>query len=118
MTVETADATGEASEQSLGGVLSPRYRWISIGMFALIFLAAFEAMAVTAVMPAVAIDLDGQSLYALAFAGPLAVSVVGMIVAGTASDRSGPRLALYTSVALFVRGARSWRASPPTCGSS
>ena len=104
MTVETADATGEASEQSHGGVLSPRYRWISIGMFALIFLAAFEAMAVTAVMPAVAIDLDGQSLYALAFAGPLAVSVVGMIVAGTASDRSGPRLALYASVALFVAG--------------
>ncbi len=103
MTIETSTASGGVPvvrERLLG----PRYRWVSIGMFALVFLAAFESMAVTAVMPAVAADLDGRALYALAFAGPLAVSVIGMIVAGNAADRGGPRLALYTSVALFVVG--------------
>ncbi|WP_448003007.1 MFS transporter [Agromyces bauzanensis] len=104
MTVDGANLTGEIPVPVRERVLGPTYRWISIGMFTLVFLAAFESMAVTAVMPAVAADLDGQSLYALAFAGPLAVSVIGMIVAGNAADRGGPRLALYTSVALFVAG--------------
>ena len=36
------------------GPLSKPYRWLSIGMFSIIFLAAFEAMAVTTIMPLVA----------------------------------------------------------------
>lgn len=103
MTVEK-DATRENPVPARQSVLSAEYRWISIGMCALVFLAAFEAMAVTAVMPVVAAELDGRSLYALAFAGPLAVSVIGMTVAGNASDRGGPRIALYSSVVLFVIG--------------
>jgi MFS family permease len=103
MTVETTSETGAVPVEH-ETLLGARYRWVAIGMFALVFLAAFESMAVTAVMPAVAADLDGRALYALAFAGPLAVSVIGMIVAGNAADRGGPRLALYTSVALFVVG--------------
>ncbi len=104
MTVERANTTGEMPVPIRESLLSARYRWISIGICALVFLAAFESMAVTAVMPAIATELDGQSLYALAFAGPLAVSVIGMIIAGNASDRGGPRLALYSSVACFVIG--------------
>lgn len=95
-----ANPHAAAAERLLG----PRHRWTAIGMSALIFLAAFESMAVTAVMPAVAAELDGTALYALAFAGPLAVSVIGMIVAGNAADRGGPRLALLGSVVLFVIG--------------
>lgn len=105
MTVDaTTTPTGRIPLPPRERVLGPTYRWISIGMCTLVFLAAFESMAVTAVMPAVAAELDGQALYALAFAGPLAVSVIGMIVAGNAADRGGPRLALYASVALFVVG--------------
>jgi MFS family permease len=104
MSVEQADATAEVPIQNRQSVLSAEYRWISIGICALVFLAAFEAMAVTAVMPAVAAELDGRQLYALAFAGPLAVSVIGMIIAGNAADRGGPRVALYSSVVLFVIG--------------
>jgi MFS family permease len=85
-------------------VLSPRYRWISIGMCALIFLSAFESLAVTTIMPTVSVLLHGESLYALAFAGPLAVSVVGMVLAGNWSDRRGPRGALLASVLLFTIG--------------
>jgi MFS family permease len=73
-------------------------------MCVLILLAAFESLAVTTVMPGVSAVLHGRHLYALAFAGPLAVSVVGMVLAGTWSDRRGPRPVLYASVVLFVVG--------------
>jgi MFS family permease len=86
------------------GVLAPRYRWVSIGMCLLVTLAAFEALAVTTIMPAVSRELDGAALYAFAFAGPLAVGVVGMVVAGAWCDRGNPRMALYASVVLFAAG--------------
>ncbi|MFF1633382.1 MFS transporter [Leifsonia sp. NPDC058248] len=87
-----------------GGVLSAPYRWVSIGMCALIMLSAFEALAVTTIMPTISRELDGAGLYAFAFAGPLAVSVVGMVLAGAWSDRGSPRNALFASVGLFVVG--------------
>ena len=95
-----ADSTSPAGQ----GVLGPRYRWVSIGMCALIMLSAFEALAVTTIMPTISRELDGAGLYAFAFAGPLAVSVVGMVLAGAWSDRGNPRNALFASVALFVVG--------------
>ena len=55
-------------------------------MVALIFMVAFESLAVTTVMPTVSDALDGASLYAFAFAGPLATGVVGM-VAGRSVER-------------------------------
>ena len=75
-----------------------------MGACALVFLAAFESLAVTTIMPVVSRDLDGASLYALAFAGPLATGVIGMVAAGNWSDRRGPAAPLYASVALFVLG--------------
>jgi len=87
-----------------GGVLNAKYFWVSIGMCALIMLSAFEALAVTTIMPTVSRELDGAGLYAFAFAGPLAVSVVGMVLAGAWSDRGNPRNALFASVALFIVG--------------
>ena len=77
---------------------------ITIGSVVLIFLAAIEALAVTTVMPVVSADLRGEALYAVAFSGTLATSVIGMVAAGTWSDRSGPRAPLYTAVALFLAG--------------
>lgn len=78
--------------------------WITIGACALVFLGAFESLAVTTVMPAVSADLDGERLYALAFAGPLATSVIGMVAAGNWADRRGPVAPLYSSIVLFVVG--------------
>ena len=86
------------------GVWSARYVWVTVGAVALIFLAAIQSLAVTTVMPIVSADLDGEALYAVAFAGTLATSVIGMVAAGAWSDRSGPRGPLYASVALFVIG--------------
>ena len=85
-------------------MLSLPYRWLSIGMFSIIFLAAFEAMAVTTIMPLVADDLDGVALFALAFAVPLAAGIIGMVIAGNWTDRAGPLPSLVTSAVLFVVG--------------
>lgn len=78
--------------------------WVTVGSVALIFLAAIEALAVTTVMPIVSDALDGQALYAVAFAGTLATSVIGMVAAGAWSDARGPRGALYVAVTLFIIG--------------
>ena len=86
------------------GIFKPPYFWVTVGTCALVFLAAFESLAVTTIMPLVSRELNGGSLYALAFAGPMATGVIGMVGAGNWSDRRGPAMPLYTSVALFVAG--------------
>lgn len=94
MTTDTATA----------GILRRPYLLATVGACALVFLGAFESLAVTTIMPLVSRDLHGASLYALAFAGPLATGVIGMVGAGNWSDRRGPAAPLYASVALFVLG--------------
>ncbi|MBN9613774.1 MAG: MFS transporter, partial [Actinobacteria bacterium] len=77
---------------------------ITIGSVALVFLAAMEAMAITTVMPVIAADLHGELLYAVAFSGTLATSVIGMVGAGIWNDLRGPRAPLTTAVVLFSIG--------------
>jgi MFS family permease len=85
-------------------LLSPTYAATTAGMFALCAFVAFEATAVVTVMPTVADELDGVSLYALSFAAPLASGVVGMVAAGGWSDRRGPVVPLACALALFATG--------------
>jgi MFS family permease len=85
-------------------LLAARYRWATVGMVALIFLSAFEALAVTTIMPTVSADLDGRAWFSAAFSATLAASVVGMVAGGLWSDRSGPRLPLLASVVVFGGG--------------
>ncbi|MFJ3959212.1 MFS transporter [Arthrobacter sp. NPDC090010] len=86
------------------GIFSPPYLLTTLGLLALVVFNAFESMAVTTVMPVAAQELGGQELYALAFAGPMAASVIGMVLSGSWSDRRGPVGAIYASVGLFTLG--------------
>lgn len=81
-----------------------RFVWVTVGAVALIFLAAIQSLAVTTVMPVVSADLDGDRLYAVAFAGTLATSVIGMVAVGAWCDRGGVLAPLTTAVVLFVVG--------------
>jgi MFS family permease len=85
-------------------LLAPRYRWATVGMVSLIFLAAFEALAVTTIMPTVSAELHGRAWFSAAFSATLAASVVGMVAGGLWSDRTGPRLPLLASVGVFAFG--------------
>ncbi|MGN6109892.1 MAG: MFS transporter [Kofleriaceae bacterium] len=95
---------GPVSSSPPLGVLSRPYRAVTLGMVALVALSAFEALAVATAMPTVARELDGLGLYALAFGGTLAASVVGMTLSGRLSDTRGPALAMWHGVAWFVAG--------------
>ena len=75
-----------------------------IGAVALVSLLAFEAMAVAAAMPAIAVALDGLPLYALAFGGMLATSVLGMVLAGASCDRHGVLRATAAGLVVFGAG--------------
>lgn len=97
MGYETPPAAGE-------GLLSRRYRALTIAMVSLIALVAFESLAVATAMPTVAEALGGVSLYALSFGATLAASIVGMVAAGQWTDARGPAPALWTGVAFFVGG--------------
>lgn len=88
----------------LGGVFSRQYLLATLGMVSLIGIAAFESLAVTTVMPTVSRLLHGESLYSLAFAAPLATSLVGMVFAGNWADRNGPRPVVIVSTLLFGVG--------------
>jgi MFS family permease len=101
---QNARPTRSARPEATPGIFSRPYLVMSLGMCSLIVLSAFESLAVTTVMPIISRQLDGSALYALAFAAPLAVGVVGMVIAGNWSDRSGPVAPLYLSVAFFVAG--------------
>lgn len=85
-------------------IWTPPILWTTLGGVALIFLAAFESLAVTTVMPVVSEDLDGASLYAVAFAGTMAASIIGMIVVGIWCDRAAPLGPVTVSVLVFIAG--------------
>lgn len=75
-----------------------------LGAVTLVSLLAFEAMALAAAMPAIAQALDGIALYALAFGGLMATSVLGMVLAGHSCDRHGARRATLTGLLVFSAG--------------
>jgi len=81
-----------------------RHARTTIGMFALAFLFAFEALAVAALMPRVAAELDGLAWYPVAFAAPAAASVVALVLAAPAIDRRGPRPAVLVGLVVFCLG--------------
>ena len=96
--------TATAVDPHRPSLLSPENRPVSIGTTALISLFAVEYIAVGTAMPTVARALDGLGLYALAFGATIAASVIGMILGGWWSDRSGPRVVLLAGATAFSAG--------------
>jgi MFS family permease len=86
------------------GLLSRQFAATTGGLFALCAFVAFEATAVSTIMPGVAAELHGIRFYSLVFAAPLASSVVGMVGAGGWSDRRGTTGPLAASLVLFSLG--------------
>ncbi|WP_158866039.1 MFS transporter [Leifsonia sp. AG29] len=101
---------GSAAEPE--GILGARFRWATIGMCLLVAISAFESLGVTTIMPLVSRQLDGATLYGFTFAGPLAISIVGMAFAGAWCDLRSPRGILLVAIALFAGGSALVAAAP------
>jgi MFS family permease len=102
--VTLLDRPDTAAVPATTPLLAPAYRWATVGTVSLVFLAAFEALAVTTIMPSVSADLHGRAWFSAAFSVTFAASVVGMVAGGLWSDRSGPRLPLLAAVVVFAGG--------------
>ncbi|MFF3442935.1 MFS transporter [Streptosporangium sp. NPDC002721] len=92
------------TDEPPAGIFARSHRALTVGMVALISLAAFEYLAVATAMPVVADELDGHALYGLAFSGALAAGVVATVLGGWWGDRGGPAAPLWTGVAVFGVG--------------
>jgi MFS family permease len=85
--------------------MSAGYRLLTTALLALVTIIAFEAMAISTAMPAVARDLDAVRSYGLAFSFMLTAELLGIVLAGVWADRSGPLPSLFAGQLLMVAGS-------------
>lgn len=96
--------TDRGKDDARIGVLAPAYRATSIGLFLVITLVGFEAMAIATVMPRVSRELAGIRLYGWVFSAFLLASLLGIVIAGRLADRYGPERPFLAGLVLFAIG--------------
>jgi MFS family permease len=86
------------------GLWAPERRALTVGLAATITFVAAEALAVVTVMPVVARELHGLSLYGFVFSAFMLGTVIGIVTAGRESDRRGPAIPYVAGLVLFCAG--------------
>src|SRR6185437_10724898 len=86
------------------GLWSPQRRALTGGLVLTITFVAAEALAVVTVMPLVARDLHGLSLYGFVFSAFLLGTMVGIVAAGRAADKRGPAIPYVVGIIVFAVG--------------
>ena len=86
-------------------MFAPAYRLISVAVIAMVTIVAFEFMAIATAMPTAAEELGAVRSYGLAFSVMLTGQLLGIVLAGVWSDRSGPMPGLVAGQLLFAGGA-------------
>jgi MFS family permease len=84
---------------------APEYRRLSIGIVALVSVFGFEGIAIGAVMPVAAADLDAISNYAVAFTSFTMASLLGMTFAGLWANKIGLARVVIFAVAALAFGS-------------
>ncbi|WP_034403314.1 MFS transporter [Deinococcus sp. RL] len=79
-------------------------RTLGTGLLLVVLVVAFEAMAVGTVLPRVASELQGLSLYGWASSAFLLSSLFGAVLGGVLSDRRGLAWGAGFSLAVFAAG--------------
>ena len=86
------------------GVFAPGRRLLTSGLVSIVTLVAFESMSVATVMPLVESDLGNLALYGWVFSAFFLGTLVGVVLAATASDRMKPVIPLAVGLVLFALG--------------
>ena len=84
---------------------APEYRRLSAGIVSLVAVFGFEGIAVSAVMPVAAADLNAISNYAVAFTSFTMASLLGVTFAGLWADHIGVKK--IVTLAIFTLGIGS-----------
>ena len=110
---EPGNAAADSAEfDSGGGLWSAERRALSAGLVLTITFIASEALAVVTIMPVVARDLGGLSLYGWVFSAFMLGSLIGIVTAGRQADRYGPARPFLGGLALFCAGLAIAGAAP------
>ncbi|WP_280707443.1 MULTISPECIES: MFS transporter [Kitasatospora] len=104
MTATDSALLSQLAPPDQGGVLSARYRALTLGIVSVVLLLAFEATAVNTAMPVAARQLHGVGLYAFAFSGYFTSTLFAMVLSGEWCDRRGPVLPLFAGIGVFAGG--------------
>lgn len=83
---------------------APHRRRLTLGLVLTITLVAFEALAISTVMPVVSDDLGGLGLYGWVFSGFFLGGLLGIVIAGQAADRRGTAFPFIVGLGLFSAG--------------
>ncbi len=86
------------------GLWTAERRALTGGLVLTITFVAAEALAVVTVMPLVARDLHGLSLYGFVFSAFMLGTMVGIVAAGRAADRRGPAVPYVIGIVVFAVG--------------
>jgi MFS family permease len=89
---------------SSDGLWSPTRRSLTVGLVLTITLVAFEALAVSTVMPTVADELHGIELYGWVFSAFFLAALIGIVIVGGSIDHRGLALPFGVGLGLFAIG--------------
>ena len=97
-------APGRERRGGGGGLWSPGRRGLTVGLVLTVTLVAFEALAVSTVMPIVARELRGLELYGWVFTAFMLGSLIGIVLVGGLIDRRGLGAPFAAGIGLFAVG--------------
>jgi MFS family permease len=83
---------------------APARRALTVGLVLAVTFVAFEALAVATILPLVGRHLGDLRLYGWVFSAFLLASLIGIVVAGTLSDRVPLGQPMLAGLALFAAG--------------
>jgi len=102
--VSVEEAAAVVVPTGADGVWAPHRRRLTLGLVLTITLVAFEALAISTVMPVVANDLGGLGLYGWVFSGFFLGNLFGIVTAGRSADARGTAFPFVVGLSLFSAG--------------
>jgi MFS family permease len=104
VTIEPPNSATTTAAELTDGLWSPSRRTLTLGLVLTITLVAFEALAVSTIMPNVAKELGDVALYGWVFTAFFLGSLLGIVFVGGLIDRGGLVRPFIAGLALFSVG--------------